>query len=303
MPDSFSAIETPITRMLGIRYPIIAAPMFLVSNVDLIVAVAEAGAIATFPSLNYRPVEAFREALREIRRRTTKPFGVNLVMKLTPRFEDDLRICLDEGVPFLITSLGNPTQVIKDAHTNSTKVFCDVINLKHGLKVRDAGADAVIAVSTGAGGHAGEITPTVLVPYLKEKLGLPIISAGGIATGAGVASALALGADAAYLGTRFIASIEANADPGYKQMCVDSEPEDIEYTAEVSGTNGNFFRQSLAKYRAGETESAWKNVWSAGQNVGLIDTVKPAAEIVSDLVREYEAAVARLPRLVEASGA
>ena len=157
------SIDTAITRMLGIRYPIIAAPMFIVSNVDMVVAVAEAGAIATFPSLNYRPVEEFRNAIREIKRRTNKPFGVNLVMKLTPRFEEDLKICFDEGVPLLITSLGNPTDIIKQARANGTKVFCDVINLKHALKVRDAGCDAVIAVSAGAGGHAGAITPFVFI--------------------------------------------------------------------------------------------------------------------------------------------
>jgi nitronate monooxygenase len=296
---TLSAIETPITRMLGIRYPIISAPMFIVSNVDLVVAVAEAGGIGTFPSLNYRPVEEFRNAVREIRRRTNKPFGVNLVMKLTPRFEEDLKICLDEGVPLLITSLGNPTDIIKLARQNGTKVFCDVINLKHGLKVRDAGADAVIAVGTGAGGHAGTITPTVLIPYLKEKLGIPIIAAGGIATGAGVAASLALGADAAYLGTRFIASQEANAEDEYKKMCVESEPEDIEYTPEVSGTHGNFFKQSLEAMRSGQAAGAWKGIWSAGQNVGLINDVKPAGEIVADLVREYEAVRAGMPPLRE----
>lgn len=292
------AIETPITRMLGIRYPIIAAPMFLVSNVDLVVAVAEAGAIAAFPSLNYRPAEEFRMALREIKRRTNKPFGVNLVIKLTPRFEEDLRICLDEGVPLLITSLGNPTDIIRQAHANGTKVFCDVINLKHGLKVRDAGADAVIAVAAGAGGHAGPISPFVLVPYLREKLGVPIIAAGGIATGGAIAASLALGAEAAYVGTRFIATHEANADEEYKGMIVESEPEDIEYTPEVSGTHGNFFKKSLEKLRRGETSGAWKNVWSAGQNVGLIQDILPAADVVARLVAEYKAALAGLPRPV-----
>jgi nitronate monooxygenase len=293
------SIDTAITRMLGIRYPIIAAPMFIVSNVELVVAVAEAGAIAAFPSLNYRPVEEFRNAVREIRRRTNKPFGVNLVMKLTPRFEEDMKICLDEGVPLIITSLGNPTDIIKNAHTNGTKVFCDVINLKHALKVRDAGADAVIGVSAGAGGHAGALTPFVFIPYLKEKLGIPIISAGGIATGGAFAASLALGAEAAYVGTRFIASAESNAEAEYKQMCIDSEPEDVEYTPEVSGTHGYFFKKSLEKLRRGEASGAWKGIWSAGQNVGLINEVKPAAQIVHDLVREYEAARLGLPPLRE----
>lgn len=294
-----TSIETPITRMLGIRYPIIAAPMFLVSNVDLVVAIGEAGGIAAFPSLNYRPVEEFRNAVREIRKRTNKPFGVNLVMKLTPRFEEDMRICLEEGVPLIITSLGNPTEIIKEAHKNGTKVFCDVVNLKHGQKVRDAGADAIIAVGTGAGGHAGAIAQNVLVPYLKEELGVPIIAAGGIATGGAIAAALALGAEAAYIGTRFIASTESNAEQAYKQMCVDSAPEDIEYTPEISGTHGNFFKKSVEAFRAGTAAGAWKDVWSAGQNVGLIKSIKPAGEIVADLVREYEAVRAGLPALRE----
>ncbi len=292
-----TGIDTPITRMLGIRYPIIASPMFLVSNVELVSAVAEAGAIAAYPSLNYRPEESFRESVREIRRRTDKPFGVNLVIKLTPRFEEDLKICLDEGVPFLITSLGDPTEVIRLAHQNGAKVFCDVINLKHALKVRDAGADAIIAVGAGAGGHAGTWTPYVAVPYLKEKTGLPVVAAGGIATGGAVAASLALGADAAYVGTRFIASREANADNDYKKMIVESGPEDIEYTPEVSGTNGNFLKASLTRFRAGEVQGAWKDVWSAGQNVGLINDIKPAADIVADLIREYEATRAALPPL------
>ncbi len=302
-PSADSRISTPITDMLGIRYPIVAAPMFLVSNVDLVVAAAEAGIMAAFPSLNYRPVEEFRKAVREIKTRTDKPFGVNLVMKLTPRFEEDLKICLDEGVPLLITSLGNPTDIIKDAHANGTKVFCDVINLRHGIKVRDAGADAVIAVASGAGGHAGGISPFVLYPWLKEELGVPIIGAGGIATGGAIAATLALGADAAYVGTRFIASAESAAGDDYKKTICECGPEDVIYTPEVSGTNGNFLAPSIEKFRKGEVQGAWKDVWSAGQNVGLINDIKPAAEIVADLVREYEAARAGLPALTEAQKA
>jgi nitronate monooxygenase len=177
------------------------------------------------------------------------------------------------------------------------------VNLKHGLKVRDAGADAVIAVAAGAGGHAGEITPNVLVPWLKEKLGVPIIAAGGIATGGAVAASLALGADAAYVGTRFLASQESAAEDAYKKMCVDCGPEDVVYTPEISGTNGWFFRESVEAFRRGEVSGAWKGVWSAGQNVGLINEVKPAAEIVADLVREYEAVRAGLPALREAETA
>lgn len=296
--------DTAITRMLGIRYPLIGAPMFLISNVEMVVAIGEAGGMGAFPALNYRTSEQFRAAVREIKARTSAPLGVNLILLGNERLEADLAICFEEEVPVIITSLGNPAPVIRAAHARGIKVFCDVTNLKHALKCQAAGADAVVAVASGAGGHAGAISPFVLVPYLQRSLDIPVIAAGGISDGCGMAAALALGASAAYLGTRFIASTESPAPEAYKAMILEASPEDIEYTPEVSGHPANFLKSSLATLRAnGEgadgkslRPSAWKEVWSAGHGVGLIDEVKGCGEIVRTLMAEYEAIRAGLPR-------
>ncbi len=287
-------IETPLAVKLGIRYPILAAPLFLISNVDMVVAVGEAGAIAAFPSLNYHSTDELRDALAEIRRRTSAPFGVNLILKKAARLEADLAACIEARVPLLITSLGDPTQVLAGARRSGAQVWCDVINLKHAHKAEDAGADAVIAVASGAGGHGGRISPFVLVPWLRQELRIPVVAAGGIATGAGVAAALALGADLAYIGTRFIASVESPADAAHKEMILRSSPEDVEMTAEVTGTPGSFLRESLDTFRTGGGK-AWKAVYSAGQNVGLIRSVKTCAEIVEELVEGYLAARRAMP--------
>lgn len=296
--------ETAITRMLGIRYPIVSAPMFLISDVAMVVAVSEAGGLGTFPALNYRTTEQFRAAVQEIKAQTRAPFGVNLIIHGNPRLEADLKVCLEEGVPVLITSLGNPEKVIQAAHAHGTKVFCDVIGLKHAEKCAAVGADAVIAVAAGAGGHAGTISPFVLVPFLKRHLEIPVLAAGGISDGAGMVAALALGASAVYLGTRFIATAEAPAPEGYKEMIIQAVPEDIEYTSEVSGHPANFLKASLETFRAsGEKAadamlrpSAWKDVWSAGHGVGLIQDVPTCRDLVQRLIEEYEATRKALPK-------
>lgn len=317
--------------MLGCRFPIIAAPMFLVSNVEMVVAVSEAGGVGTFPALNFRPIERYREALKEIRSRTKKPIGVNVIVnKSNLRQKEDLKAALDAGVDLFITSLGNPAEVINEAHRNGAKVVCDVTNLTHALKVQDQGADGVVAVGAGAGGHAGPISPMVLVPWLKEKLTVPIIAAGGIANGAQMAAALALGASAVHVGTRFIACTEAQIEPAYKRAVVESSPEDIVMTTRMSGTpaaviNTPFVKKMgldlplpwkiLKSYprtkrvadmaihylgmrqleQAAQTPT-WKTLWSAGQSVGLIHEVLSCAEIVENFRREYTAAVKSLPR-------
>ncbi|MCW5828289.1 MAG: nitronate monooxygenase [Deltaproteobacteria bacterium] len=292
-------VETEITRMLGMQVPIIGAPMFLVSRVELVAAVTNAGGLGAFPSLNYRTHEEFRQALSEIKAKVgNKPFGVNLIVKgmgplENPRLFQDMDACIEEKVALIITSLGNPAQVVEKARKVGTRVFCDVINLKHAMKVKDAGADALIAVTAGAGGHAGAISPLVLVPYLREKTGLPVVAAGGIATGAQIAAALALGAGAAYVGTRFIATPESDAPQEFKEMIIACGPDDIIYSNKVSGVWGNFLKPSYdANFGKG---NAWKDVWSAGQNVGLIDDISPAGEVVSRMMREYAAAVKQVP--------
>jgi nitronate monooxygenase len=287
-------LSTPLTELLGCRYPIICAPMFLISNVDMMVAVGEAGALGAVPALNYRTTEELRAAIEAVRARTSAPFGVNIIIK-GPRVLEDVEACLDLRVPLIITSLGDPTMVCQAAHARGIRVFCDVINLKHAKKAEAAGADAVIAVGAGAGGHAGRISPLVLVPWLAGALSIPVVAAGGIATGAGVAAALALGADMAYVGTRFIASVESPADEEHKQMILRATPEDVEFTAEVTGTPANFLRESLVAFRGGAAGKAWKTVYSAGQNVGLIETIKPCAEIIRELVDDYQLARSRLP--------
>jgi nitronate monooxygenase len=317
-----ATIETDFTRMMGCRLPIIGAPMFLVSNVDMVVAISEAGGVGAFPSLNYRPIEKYRDALAEIRRRTKKPIGVNIIVnKSNTRQDEDLKIALDAGVELFITSLGSPEKVIREAHKNGAKVICDVTNLGHAQKVQDQGADGVVAVGTGAGGHAGPISPLVLIPWLKEKLKIPIIAAGGIATGSQIAAALALGASAVHVGTRFIASREAGVDDAYKNAVVNSTPEDIVMTTRVSGTPAAVIRTpyidkigtdlplalrilkdhpltkkyavplihflGMKSLEQAAVNPTWKTVWSAGQSVGLVHEILSCQEIMEKMTAEY----------------
>lgn len=320
-------ISTDFTQKLKIDLPLIAAPMFLVSNEDIVVEASEAGGIGTFPTLNYRPQEKLTQALKNIRSRTKKPIGVNLIVnKSNTRASSDLKICLDSGVELFITSLGNPKEVIQEAHKNGALVVCDVINQEHALKVQDLGADGVIAVGSGAGGHAGPISPLVLIPWLKEKLEIPVIAAGGIATGRQMAACLALGASAVSVGTRFIASKEAQVAAAYKEAIVQSTPEDIVMTTKISGTPAavikteyieksgtdlNFILEQLKKFpatkkyvvplihylgskvleeAASSEKPSWKTVWSAGQSVGLVHDIKSVREIIMDFVENYERA-------------
>lgn len=324
-------IETDFTRMFGIDFPLIVAPMFLVSNEDLVVHSSMAGAIGTFPALNYRPIENYQKALKAIRARTVKPIGVNIIVnKSNSRQDQDLKLALESGVNLFITSLGNPKEVIRQAHQNGAKVFCDVTNLEHGLKVQDLGADGVIAVASGAGGHAGPISPLVLVPWLKERLKIPVVLAGGVANGAQMAAALALGASAVSVGTRFIASTEAAVDQTYKDAVVKATPEDIMMTTKISGTPAAVIRTPYVEKWGGEmswimkrlkdnsttkkfmvplihwlgmkklehaaTKTTWKSVWSAGQSVGLVHDIQPAEKIIWQFVKEYEQAVKSLPQ-------
>jgi nitronate monooxygenase len=282
------------------------------------------------PSLNWRTTEQFREAVRTIKSRTTRPFAVNLIVnQANTRQTPDLAVCAEEKVPLVITSLGSPKETIRQMHAVGCKVFCDVTTLDYAKKVEDLGADGVIAVSQGAGGHAGPISPMVLVPYLKRHLSIPVVAAGGIATGEQMAAALILGAEAVQIGTRFIASREAKVEAGYKKAIVDSDPEDIVMTLKISGTpaaviNTPYIQKvgldlnpvekllykypqtkkymKMARYYLGQKAlekaagtTTWKEVWSAGQGVGLIDDILPASEIVHRLVEEYYEAARKLP--------
>ena len=312
-------IKTPFTELMGCDFPVIAGPMFLVSNPKLVSSVSEAGGIGAMPALNWRSSEDFRKAIQDVKSRTNKPFGVNLIVnQANPRQAADLNICVEEKVPFIITSLGNPKDAIHKMHKIGSKVFCDVTTLKYAKKVEDQGADGVIAVSAGAGGHAGPISPLVLIPYLKKNLKIPMVAAGGIATGEQIAAALLLGASAVQIGTLFITSDESEVDPAYKNAILKSNPEDIVLTRKISGTpaaviNTPYIEKQglelnaiesflfsnprtkkymkmvraylgsklLEKAVAGPT---WKEVWSAGQGVGLIDEILPCSRIVEKLI-------------------
>lgn len=318
-------IQTAFTSLLGCEHPIIAGPMFLVSEETLVSAVSNAGGVGGMPSLNWRKTEEFRAAVRRTKELTKKPFAVNLIVnKSNIRQHADLDVCAEEKVPLIVTSLGNPKDVIKKMHEVGAKVFCDVTTLEYAKKVQDLGADGVIAVSAGAGGHAGPTSPLVLLPYLKKHLSIPIVAAGGVATGAQMAACMLLGASAVQIGTRFIASREAKVDEAYKRAILKAEPEDIVLTKKISGPPAAviktpyvekaglelnpveefLMKSGLTKKYAKMARSlwgayllqkaakttTWKEVWSAGQGVGLIDEILPVAEIVERLVGEYREA-------------
>lgn len=286
-------LTTPLQRRLGLKHPIVAAPMFLISNKEMIVAAAEAGILGTMPSLNARTPELLRADLAWIRQRTDRPFGINLTIGLTApeRLEEDFELCREFKVPVLLTSYGNPTSWVRRAHADGMLVFHDVISLVHGKKAVAAGVDGIIAVAAGAGGHAGRISPFVLYPWLKGELRVPILAAGCITDGRQVLASLALGADLCYVGTRFITSSECGAVAPYKQMVVDSGPEDVVYTDQVSGIHANFLKATLPgegfdAERSAEGAKRWRDIWSAGQGVGLIHEVKPLGAIVEDMMSE-----------------
>jgi nitronate monooxygenase len=302
------ALKTDFTMQFDVRYPIICAPMFLVSSVKMVVAACEAGGVGTFPALNYRPAEKYLQAIREIKGLTTKPFGINIIVQKSNKYQyQQIEYALAERVPLMITSLGNPKEAIKLAHQVGTKVYCDVIGLEHAKKVADLGADGLIAVGFGAGGHAGDISPFALIPNLAKKIKLPVIAAGSISDGAGMAAAFALGACAVYMGTRFIASQEAEVEQKYKNTIAAATCEDIVNTDKVDGFPGNFIRtpeleaiglqkglieEILTKNKrikrwvslsraarsllgAVDSKASYKTVYSAGHGVGLIDEVYP----------------------------
>ena len=290
-------LSTPLMTKLGLRYPFVSAPMFIISNKEMIVAAAEAGILGCMPSLNARTAEQLRADLAWIRQRTDRAFGINITIGLTSpeRVTADMDLCIEFEVPVIITSYGNPTPLVKRAHESrpgrgTMHVFHDVIGLAHGRKAVAAGVDAIIAVAAGAGGHAGRISPYVLVPWLKEELKVPILAAGCISDGRQVVASLSLGADLCYIGTRFIASTECGAADDYKQSVVTAGPEDIVYTDAVSGIHANFLAHTIpagfTADRSPEGSKRWKDIWSAGQGVGLIHEVKPMGAIVEDLVRE-----------------
>ncbi len=328
-------MKTAITQKLSLSFPLIMAPMFLVSDQKMVEAAMENGIAGTFPSLNFRDPEELRgiiDALHQFKRdkQATGNFGVNLIVQKTnPLFESQLNICVEAKVPFYITSLGNPSVVIEKAHQYGAPVFCDVTNLEHAKKAASCGCDGFVAVGQGAGGHAGNFPLSLLVPTLKTAFPkLPVMAAGGLSDGAGIVSVLALGADAAYMGTRFIASKEAPVSEDYKQAIVQAKMKDIVLSDRISGTPSNIINTPYAQkigYNQNWLERAlnknqyskkyfkmltqlrgmkkmelsvkpgnYNNLWSAGQSVELIHDIRSIHEIVDLLKRETSEAYERL---------
>lgn len=315
------AIPTLFANRLSV--PAVAAPMFLISGPDLVVETCKAGVVGTFPALNQRSSEGYAAWLDEIgerlRRATAPPapalFGVNLVVhRSNPRLEADLAITIDRKVPLIITSLGLNRDLIQAVHAYGGLVFHDVTNLKHAHKAADAGVDGLIAVAFGAGGHAGLISPFAALYEIRRMFGGTLLLGGAISTGAQIAAACLMGADLAYIGTRFIATQESLAIQRQKLMLVETQAADIVYTPAISGVPGNFLRPSIeaagrdpddltppAGYNFGTSDAkAWKDIWAAGQGVGAIDDIPSANELCARLSREYRAALTEACASLEA---
>lgn len=297
-----------------VRIPAIAAPMFLVSNPALVAACCKAGVVGTFPALNQRSTAGFTAWLDELAGTlapSDAPYGVNLIVhKTNPRLQADLAEVVRHKVPLVITSLGAAAEVVDAVHGYGGVVFHDIVNARHAEKAARAGVDGLIPVAAGAGGHAGTVNPFALVAEIRSLFPGYLALSGCIGSGAGVAAALALGADFAYLGTRFIATREAAAPEAYKQMLLGATSADIVYTPAVSGIPASFLRPSIVK--AGldpetmkhegpidlglelSASKAWRDIWSAGQGVGAIRDVPPAGELCERLVREFRETCGRL---------
>ncbi|MEM8891607.1 MAG: nitronate monooxygenase [Bacteroidota bacterium] len=302
--------------------PLIAAPMFLISGPKLVIETCKNGVVGTFPALNQRTTEGFDQWLTEIEQeldgyqqasgKPAAPYGVNLIVHRTnPRLQADLEVCVKHKVPVIITSLGAASDLIDEVHSYGGLVFHDVINRRHAEKAAAAGVDGLILVCAGAGGHAGLLNPMPFVQEVRSFFDKNIILSGCMSNGRDIASAMQMGADFAYMGTRFINVEESRADEGYQQMIMDSGTKDIVYTAAISGVNANFLRKSLEamgiteemwklkakidfgkELDAAQAEAkAWKTIWSAGQGVATIDDVKPVAELVAQMQREFQASI------------
>jgi nitronate monooxygenase len=308
-----------------LRLPVIGAPMFIVSTPALVLAQCKAGIVGSFPALNARPAVQLDDWLSEITETLAgharanpgarvAPFAVNqIVHQSNQRLGHDVDLCVKHRVPIVITSLSPPAEVVSAVHSYGGVVFHDVINRRHAEKAAAQGVDGIIAVCAGAGGHAGVLSPFALVKQIREFYPGTIILSGAMSTGADVLAARALGADLAYLGTRFIATVEANAAEVYKQMLVESRAEDIVYTSLFTGVSGNYLRASVIKTgfdpdnlpsadktkmnfgSGGNTEAkAWRDIWSAGQSVSGIHDIVPVQTLVDRLAGEYHAARAQL---------
>lgn len=296
--------------------PLIGSPMFIVSQPALVIAQCKAGVVGAFPSLNARPSGMFEQWLQQIEGALTEadaPFAVNLIVhRSNARLEEDLALCVKYRVPVVITSLGARADVNEAIHSYGGIVFHDVINNRFARKAIEKGADGLIAVAAGAGGHAGTLSPFALVEEIRAWFDGPLALSGAIATGRSILAARAMGADLGYMGSAFIATDEANADPAYKQAIVDCTAEDILYSSYFTGVHGNYMRPSIVAAgldpdalpeadvtkmdfgaAAGSTK-AWRDIWGCGQGIGAVHDIMPAADLIARLKREYAEALARL---------
>lgn len=289
-------IETIFTKMLNVDYPIIGAPMFLISYEELTIAVSEAGGLGAFPLPNYRTTEDLRVALKNIRERTDKPIGVNIHLSGKFLWKNQLALCLDAGVKFFLTSLGDPRLIIDDVHANGGKIFADVISIEQAIKSRDRGVDGLVAVASDAGGHCGRIPTIILVPYLRSKVGLPVVAAGGISTGAQMSAAIAIGACAVVVGTRLIATHESRAVQAYKEAVVAAGPDDIVCTDVITDNPATWLVDSIKGFqkRPELGSKKWLELWSAGKSVAQTEEIKPAGAVIREMVAEYESTCEKL---------
>jgi len=309
--------------LLGIDFPVIVAPMFLVSNEEMVIEAVKCGATGAIPALNYRTTDLLREAIRKIKSTVKGPMGINLIVnKSNFYYKEQLKVCCEEKVDFIITSLGSPEETIIEARKVGTKVFCDVTDIRYALKVQDLGADAIIAVCKEAGGHAGNIPIHELIPMLKKECKIPIISAGGIGTGKGIKEMIKLGAAGVSMGSIFIASHEAGVSDDYKKACVDYGSKDIVMTTKLSGTpctvintpyvkevgteqnwlerllNKNkrlkkwvkafTFARGMKKLQNAAFGTTYKTVWCAGPSIEHVHSIRSISEIFTELKAGYE---------------
>jgi nitronate monooxygenase len=300
--------------------------MFIASGLALVIETCKAGIVGTFPALNQRSSEGFEDWLIEIQTaladwekqsgKKAAPFGVNLIVhKSNPRWQADLALCVKHKAPLIITSLGAVADLVNDVHSYGGLVFHDVVNARHAQKAAEAGVDGIIAVCNGAGGHAGSTNPFALVSEIRQFFDKTILLAGSLSHGRDIAAAQMMGADMAYMGTRFLATEEANIATDYQDMIIKSSANDILYTPKISGVNANFIRQSIMDAGIDPSDltpkaeldfgaeldiedkpdssdrKAWRDIWSAGQGVGSIDEVLSAAKLVDKLADEYHHAI------------
>lgn len=318
-------MSLPASLQERLRLPAVASPMFIVSNPDLVIAQCKAGIVGSFPALNARPAEELEVWLKRITEeldawnqanpdQPAAPFAVNqIVHKSNNRLEHDLEMCVKYKVPIVIASLGARVDVNEAIHSYGGLVFHDIINNFFAKKAIEKGADGLIAVAAGAGGHAGTQSPFALVQEIREWFDGPLLLSGSIAKGDAILAAQAMGADLAYIGSAFIATDEANADERYKQSIVDSSASDIIYSNLFTGVHGNYLRSSIeaagldpddlpesdpSKMDFGDGSSkAWKDIWGSGQGIGAIKKIGPASDLIERLKKEYSSARQRMDQL------